>query len=138
VGFNVPSLLGLHQMPPYLHNGAAETLAQVVADVKHRTENGELPDALANPADQALVVRFLESIDVNTVPFVSIEARQRGNEVILTFDSIVGVTYGVEAKDTLDAPWSVIVTSAIGNGGRLEIPIPVDRATRFLRLVEAP
>ena len=33
IGFNVPSLLGLHAVPPYLHNGAAESLAAVVADV---------------------------------------------------------------------------------------------------------
>src|SRR6185369_10312768 len=68
IGFNVPSLLGVHALAPYLHNGAAETLAQVVADVKHRTDNGRLPDRLSNAADQALVVKFLESEDVATVP----------------------------------------------------------------------
>ena len=47
IGFNVPSLLGLHALQPYMHNGAAESLAQVVADVKHRTDNGRLPDLLA-------------------------------------------------------------------------------------------
>jgi YVTN family beta-propeller protein len=39
-----------------------------VADVKHRTDNGRLPDRLSNAADQALVVKFLESVDVATVP----------------------------------------------------------------------
>src|SRR6185369_5007729 len=29
IGYNVPSLLGLYQVPPYLHNGAAESLATV-------------------------------------------------------------------------------------------------------------
>src|SRR5213075_660556 len=71
IGFNVPSLLGLHAVPPFLHNGAAESLAAVVSDVKHRTDNGRIPDALSNAADQAKVVRFLESIDVHSVPFVS-------------------------------------------------------------------
>src|SRR5262249_30793587 len=55
-GFNVPSWLGLHQLPPFLHNGAAESLAAVVSDVKHRTDNGRLPDLLSNVVDQAKVV----------------------------------------------------------------------------------
>lgn len=67
-GFNVPSLLGIYALPPYLHNGACETLACVVSDVNHRTANGTLPDRLANPELQALVVRFLESIDTHTQP----------------------------------------------------------------------
>jgi cytochrome c peroxidase len=69
VGFAVPSLLGIHAVPPYMHNGACETLACVVSDRDHRTGNGRFPDRLANPAQQALVVRFLESIDAETTPF---------------------------------------------------------------------
>ena len=40
--------------------------ACVVGDVKHRTANGTLPDVLTNPESQALVVKFLESIDAQT------------------------------------------------------------------------
>jgi hypothetical protein len=36
----------------------------------HRTANGTLPDVLTDPAKQALVVKFLESIDVTTKPFM--------------------------------------------------------------------
>ncbi|MEW6583055.1 MAG: beta-propeller fold lactonase family protein, partial [Actinomycetota bacterium] len=36
-GFNVPSLLGIHAVPPYYHNGACESLACVVGDRRHRT-----------------------------------------------------------------------------------------------------
>src|SRR6185369_4679726 len=96
IGFNVPSLLGLHALPPYMHNGAAESLAAVVADVKHRTDNGRLPDLLTNAADRALVVKFLESIDFNTVPFVIMSARQSGNQMIVSFDSIAGVSYALQ------------------------------------------
>jgi hypothetical protein len=67
-GFNVPSLLGINAVQPYYHNGACETLACVVGDVKHRTANGTLPDRLANPRQQALVVSFLESLDAQTRP----------------------------------------------------------------------
>jgi DNA-binding beta-propeller fold protein YncE len=67
-GFNVPSLLGIFNLPPYYHNGACETLACVVSDVQHRTAKGTLPDRLADPADQALVVKFVETIDNDTEP----------------------------------------------------------------------
>jgi len=137
-GFNVPSLLGLHQLTPFLHNGAAETLAQVVADVKHRTANGALPDVLADPLQQARLIKFLESIDVSVVPFVTVEAHSTGNELVLTFDSVAGVTYAVQAKDTLDSPWSSILKTAVGNGGTLEVSVPIDTAIRFIRLIEAP
>jgi len=69
-GFNPASLLGSFASPPFLHNGACETLACVVADVDHRTANGTLPDVLTDPAKRALVVKFLESIDVTTQPFM--------------------------------------------------------------------
>jgi YVTN family beta-propeller protein len=67
-GFNTPSLLGLNVMPPFYHNGACETFACVLSNARHRTANNTRPDVLANPADQAAVVAFLESIDVKTPP----------------------------------------------------------------------
>ena len=67
-GFSPPSLLGINAFPPYYHNGACETLACVLADVNHRSA-GLGYDILADPERQALVVRFLESIDANTRPF---------------------------------------------------------------------
>ena len=65
-GFNVPSLLGLWNLPPYYHNGACETLGCVLSDVKHRTANGTLPDRLTTAQQQALVATFIESIDSTT------------------------------------------------------------------------
>jgi YVTN family beta-propeller protein len=67
-GFNVPSLLGIWQVPPYYHNGACETLACVLGNVKHRTANGTTPDRLVSPKDQAAVVAFLQSINAGTKP----------------------------------------------------------------------
>src|SRR5205823_1327019 len=75
VGYNVPSLLGVHLLPPYMHNGAAESLAAVVADVNHRTDGGRLADRLSNPADQATVVQFIQSIDATTAPILNPTAR---------------------------------------------------------------
>ena len=68
-GFNPASLLGSFASPAFLHNRVCETLPCVVADVDHRTANGTLPDVLTDPAKQALVVKFLESIDLTTTPF---------------------------------------------------------------------
>jgi YVTN family beta-propeller protein len=63
IGYNVPSLLGIEALPPYYHNGACETLACVVDNVKHRTANGTLPDGLTSEEQRATVVDFLRSID---------------------------------------------------------------------------
>ncbi|HXJ55465.1 MAG TPA: beta-propeller fold lactonase family protein, partial [Verrucomicrobiae bacterium] len=138
IGFNVPSLFGLHSLPPYMHNGAAESLAAVVSDVNHRTDNGQLPDVLANPDDQARLVRFLESIDVNTVPFVSLTARRQGNQILVGFDSLEGVYYTLQAKPVLTAAWAATGVSLIGNGQHIEVPVNIDSATKFLRLTAVP
>ena len=135
IGFNVPSLLGLNYLPPYMHNGAAESLAAVVADVRHRTDNGRLADTLANPADQALVVKFLESIDFNTVPFVPLAVRRAGNQLLVSFDSVPGARYAIEAKPALTASWATVGSSIVGNGQRMEVPVSISTAAQFLRLV---
>jgi YVTN family beta-propeller protein len=67
-GYNIPSLLGIGLLPPYYHNGACETLACVLSNPDHRTANGRFPDLLSNPADQAKVVAWLETLDADT-PF---------------------------------------------------------------------
>ena len=71
LGFNPPSLLGTFGLAPYLHNGSAQTLADVMALKKHRTSGLPLgaPDPFDDAAKRADIVRFLESIDATTVPF---------------------------------------------------------------------
>jgi cytochrome c peroxidase len=66
-GYTIPSLLGIDSSPPYYHNGACETLACVLSNVKHRTSTptggpNSRPDALANARDRARVVAFLRSL----------------------------------------------------------------------------
>ena len=65
-GYNVPSLLGINALPPYYHNGACETLACVVNNLKHRTANGTAPDKLTTAKQRRQVTQFLESIDART------------------------------------------------------------------------
>ena len=138
IGFNVPSILGLHAVPPFLHNGAAESLAAVVADVKHRTANGRMPDMLSNAADQAKVVTFLESIDTSTVPFVLLAIQRMGTNAEISWETISGGRYLLETKPTLGAAWPGSGTTIIGNGQRMSVPVPIDVATKFLRLIAAP
>jgi cytochrome c peroxidase len=71
LGFNPPSLLGALGLAPYLHNGSAQTLAEVMALKKHRTSGLLLgaPDPFDDPAKLDDMVKFLESIDGSTVPF---------------------------------------------------------------------
>jgi YVTN family beta-propeller protein len=138
-GFNVPSLLGLNLLPPYMHNGAAESLAAVVADVRHRTDNGRLPDLLSHSDDRALVVKFLESIDFSTVPFTQLDARVAGNQMILSFETVSGASYAIEAKPTLTATWAAAGPVVTGTGQRVEIPINLSAAAyQFLRVVAGP
>ena len=71
-GFNIPSLLGISQLPPYYHNGACETLACVLSNEDHRTSGlrqGQ-SDPLATEAKQAQLVAFLQTLDADTAfPF---------------------------------------------------------------------
>ena len=66
-GFNVPSLLGIYAVPPYLHNGACETLVCVLTDVEHRTA-GNATDVLNTRTKRNRVAKFLETIDLETEP----------------------------------------------------------------------
>lgn len=137
IGFNVPSLLGLHHVPPFMHNGAAESLAAVLSDVKHWSNSGQPSGVLTNAAAQALVVKFLESIDQTTVPFVVLAAEKQGNSLVLSFDSVAGVLYGLEARDLINGP-ATTVANATGNGLRLSVSVPIAGAARFYRLVQYP
>jgi YVTN family beta-propeller protein len=68
-GFNIPSLIGVFASAPYLHNGAAPTLDDVLNNVTHRSAGTGGVDTLANAADRAAIVRFLKSIDARTTSF---------------------------------------------------------------------
>ena len=61
-GFDVPSLLGIGSSAPYLHDGSAATLFDVLANPLHA------PAGLS-AEERADLVAFLESIDERTAPF---------------------------------------------------------------------
>jgi len=68
-GFNTPSLRSVFASAPYLHDGSAQTLDDVLDNVVHRSAGTAGVDTLTNPADRQALVRFLESIDEATPPF---------------------------------------------------------------------
>ena len=67
-GFNPPSLLGDFALGPFLHNGAALTLDQVMENVTHRSAGSGGVDLLSSASERRKLVKFLESIDASTEP----------------------------------------------------------------------
>lgn len=64
-GYNPPSLRGIFAFGPYLHNGSAVTLDELL-DNKAHVGNSPL---LNDPSKRAKLVRFLQSIDDSTPTF---------------------------------------------------------------------
>ena len=58
-GFDIPTLLGLHATAPYLHDGSAKTLADVLDNSEHITQE-------LNQKEREDLVVFLQSIDDQT------------------------------------------------------------------------
>jgi YVTN family beta-propeller protein len=69
LGINIPSLIGVFNSAPYLHNGSAQTLDEVLENVVHRSAGTGGIDTLRNPFDRSELVRFLKTIDASTPPF---------------------------------------------------------------------
>lgn len=69
-GFVPPSLLGVFAVPPYFHNGTANSLDDVMGDrfVTHRAAGTGGIDGLTNPDDRRKLIKFLQSIDASTEP----------------------------------------------------------------------
>jgi hypothetical protein len=61
-GFDIPTLLGLHATAPYLHDGSAETLEEVLENARH------VGSALGLEARRDLEA-FLRGLDGETPPF---------------------------------------------------------------------
>ncbi|PYQ93132.1 MAG: hypothetical protein DMF96_30900 [Acidobacteria bacterium] len=73
LGFNPPSLVSVFASAPYLHSGAAATLDAVLENVTHRSVGrADGLDTLTDPHDRKELVRFLESIDRGTEPFLNV------------------------------------------------------------------
>lgn len=70
LGFNVPSLIAVFASAPYLHDGAAASLEEVLENPIHRQAgNPGGVDVLSIRFFRQLLAEFLKSIDRSTKPF---------------------------------------------------------------------
>jgi DNA-binding beta-propeller fold protein YncE len=67
-GFNIPSVLSVHETAPYFYSGLAQTLEEVL-NGSHDTNGGVRHHFVANPAQRADLIHFLRSIDQTTPTF---------------------------------------------------------------------
>jgi YVTN family beta-propeller protein len=67
-GFNIPSLLSVHETAPYYYSGLAQTLAQVL-DGSQDGNGGVRHHFVTNAAQRAQLIAFLRSIDESTPIF---------------------------------------------------------------------
>jgi cytochrome c peroxidase len=68
-GFNIPSLISVFATAPYLHNGGAQTLEEVLQNVTHRSAGTGGIDTLHKAAHRKALIQFLKSIDAETPIF---------------------------------------------------------------------
>jgi hypothetical protein len=66
-GFNIPSLLSLSETAPYLHDGSAPGLMEVLNGT-HDTSGAPQVHFVVDPVARAALVEFLRSIDETTTP----------------------------------------------------------------------
>jgi hypothetical protein len=66
-GFNIPSLLSVHETQPYFYSGLAQTLANVL-DGSQDGNGGVRHHLVGDPGMRADLIEFLRSIDDKTPP----------------------------------------------------------------------
>src|SRR5207253_507060 len=126
---NVPSLLGSRLLQPYYHNGAAESLTAVVSNATHRTGGGRFPDVLGNPADQAYVVKFLESIDAASSAVLNVKFPPAYSTPLATATVVTNLTTGAEPRNIVCSPDGKRVF--VANSGQDTITV-INTATRAI------
>jgi signal transduction histidine kinase len=67
-GYNIPSLLGMATGAPYLHNGAAGTLEELLSDTFKSTSRPATRCSRRPPQELADLIAFVQSIDEDTMP----------------------------------------------------------------------
>jgi DNA-binding beta-propeller fold protein YncE len=67
-GFNIPSVLSVHETAPYFYSGLAQTLEEVL-NGSQDTFGGVRHHFVVDPAQRADLIHFLRSIDQTTLTF---------------------------------------------------------------------
>ncbi len=68
-GFNIPSLLSVHETAPYFYSGLAQTLEEVLNGSQDGNGSGVRHHFVLNATDRANLIAFLRSIDQTTPIF---------------------------------------------------------------------
>jgi len=111
-GFDTPTLLGVWATAPYLHNGAAPTLASVLTNTTHV---GSL-----TPTEKNQILAYLEEADGHDVlfnqTFQAEDATLGGGVVVAVdhtgYDGTGFADYPTTTGSTVHVTWTVPVTSA--------------------------
>ena len=136
VGFNSPSLLGIYNLPPYLHNGAAESIAGLMAHVPHRSAGVGFDPF--TPERLREIELFVQSIDALHDLFVDLDISRQDNQVVLSFGTVPAAHYGIFATATPALPgWNALKT-IVGTGRRVMDTEPITGEKRFFRVRETP
>ena len=76
-GFDTPTLLGVWQTAPYLHDGSAETLMEVVSEANANDRHGKTSHLTQKEKEH--LVAFLQQLDGSDIPSTSRVRRFKGN-----------------------------------------------------------
>ena len=123
-GFNVPSVLSVHETAPYFYSGLAQTLDQVF-DGSQDGNGGVRHHFVANPAQRAQLIQYLRSLPQPTPTFAKAFGATTiglGSTTSLTFtigNPNPAAFTGVGFSDTLPAGLTVPDSTAPVCGGTL-------------------
>jgi YVTN family beta-propeller protein len=122
-GFNPPTLLGDFAMGPFLHNGAALTLDEVMENVAHRSAGTNGDDKLESRSDRRDLVDFLQSIDASTKPIEPSRARPREDGDRAAIDATPALELGVRLVGQSPARAPASIAWTLPEAGRVRLAI---------------
>ena len=139
-GFNPPSLLGDAALGPFLHNGSALTLDDVMENVAHRSAGTAGVDRLARPEDRRRIVQFLSSIDASTRPFGPGGSRPRAadDDRAVAASEASPTELALAMKGQNPATSSALIAYSLPRAGRVQLALFDVAGRRVATLVEGP
>ena len=134
-GFNPPTLLGDFAMGPFLHDGSAITLDDVMALVPHRSAGTGGVDKLASAKDRRALISFLQSIDASTEPFDLGSPGPVPERATLALSETVG-ELSLAVVGANPAPVAARLAYAQPRAGRVELALFDVSGRRVAKLVD--
>ena len=133
-GINLPSLLGAHALGPFLHNGSALTLDQVMENVAHRSAGTAGVDRLKSRGDREDLVAFVASIDASTSP-IGAERRSNDDDDRAVVLSGAPVELGLELASGNPTRGEAMLRYTLPSAGRVDLALFDVQGRRIATLV---